>query len=355
MLQKRKKPLTSQYGEAWQKERQRLNQLNQQGDNAESAKSPTANSDRPHPQQGALFVPVTWLSECEPHYYSSSDPEWEAYATLGRDAKRRQAIKSMLTDKVCKMVGNHDVVTRAIGKPLKVYGSWLDFDLPYMAPAQYECSGILLVGNKVTWATRRFDDGQVKRLYRVLLPTPLFSSLQAFSSTLLKSHYGSFKSLWSWPEQSRDQTFADRAVAESPSPTISQDGSQTSTVADIRKRSSTPQQSTSPGIPPNMQAEYIRNTMFRQELNSTVLAAAKAFQLNFSRQSQRHPLHHPRGACFLRGEVGVAGSKGRCKLSVFSVYLPKENTFVQIAAVPVGIWRTETPPARRQPKNPRKI
>lgn len=356
MLQKKRKPRTSQYGEAWQKERQRLNQLNQQGDTAESTMGPTANSDRLQPQRGGVFVPVTWLSKCAPHYYSRSDPEWQEFERLIKDEKRRKALKSLLADRVCKIVSNADKITRVTGASLMVYGTWLDFVFPPMAPAQFECSGILWVGNELKWATRRFDDGQITRLHKVLLPTILFSSLQTFTSTLLKSHYGSVKSLWSWTERSQNQNFVDRAVAGSPSPNISQDASQTATVVAIRKRSSTPPQSTSPDTPPDTQAEYIRNTMFRQQLNSNVLTAAKEFRVNFFRQWRNHRLPQIRGACFLKGEIGVRGPKGRCKLFVVAVYLPKEDTFVAIKVVPqVLVRHAQVPPASGQRKNPPKI
>lgn len=339
MLQRRKGGQASQYGEAWQKEHQRLNQLTQQADNADSSLEAMRKSDRPHPQPGAVFFPITWLSKREPEYYSASGPEWQAFVELSNDAERAKAVRSKLSNTVCEMASNSNAITGVIGKPLMVHASWLDFDFPSRAPAQYECSGILWADNKITWATRRLDDAQVNRLHRVLFPVTLFSSLQAMITSLLKSHYASWKSLWSMSVNSEK----------------SEHQMNTTTVLSVQKRPSTSQQSTSPAPSPNIQTDSMRHFMDRQERNSAIFSAVKAFKFTFSKHWRMSQVHQIRGACLLTGEVGIKGPRGRWKFSVFAQYLPEEDTFVQIDAISKGFWRnSQAPNVISQEKNPPK-
>ena len=345
ILRKHKKRPETEYGEFWQKERRRLDQLNRQAEDAESTTNSPNPSDASQTSRGAVFIPITWPSKRKREYYSASDPEWQEFVAMSRDPNRIKAVKSGLCDSLRKEISNHQTVTRVTGEPLTVSASWLDFDFPAMAPAEYERSGIIWVDNTVTWATRRVDDRQAKRLNRVLFPTALFSSMQAASSILLKSQYGSFRALWS--RSAKHKTFADKPAEESVSPKVAQDESKGASTLSIQKRSNTAQQSLSLATIPSMRIELIRNIMPESEPNSAVSAAAKEFKLNFMKNWRKSHVVYPRGTCLLKGEVGMKGPNGRCKLSVAALYLPKEHRFVHVLATISGIWPKNQPPLGR--------
>lgn len=355
MTRKYKKRPDSEYGEFWQKEHQRLEQLNHQAKNTGSTMDPGDGADSPNTQQRAVFVPMTWLSKCKLQYYTGSDLEWQQFVALSKDTKQVKAVKTRLAQSICKDLGNNALVTRTIGTPMTVYAMWLDFDFPSAAPVEYERSGILWTDNQITWATRRFEERQAKRLYRVLFPTALLSSLQGLSSALLSSHYGSLRSLLSRSEKPEHQKSTAQPVAESPLPTVGQDGSKSASTLSIQRRSNASQQNLSLAATPRIQAELVRSIMPEPEPNSTISAAAREFKLNYLKNWRKSQFDIPRGACLLRGEVGIKGPKGRCKMSVIAVYLPKENAFVHIVGKFTGIWpQHQGPVGKPKPEKPSK-
>lgn len=343
-LQKNKKRPESEYDGMWQKERRRLEQVDQQGENADSMRVPAELSQT---HGGGLFIPITWLNKCKREYFSASDPEWQDFLALSKDMKQVKAVKTRLSEAVCRMISHEPTITRVTGKPLAVSASWLDFQFPTVAPVEYERSGILWVDNKFTWVTRRVDDQQTKRLYRVLFPTAFFSSLQALSSTLLKSHYGSLKSFWSRSGQSEHQNPADKPVVDPSCSVSSQDGARSASTLSFQKLWSASQASRSLPATPSIQADLIRNIMPEPEPNSAISAAANNFKLNFMKKWSKSQCYYPRGSCLLTGEIGIKGPKGRCKISVSVIYLPKEDVFLHIAAQVSGIWPRYQAPLRR--------
>ena len=352
MMQKYKKRPDSEYGESWQKERRRLEQLNHKGSGVGSKMGSMQGVDSPHTQQEAVFIPMTWFSKCKREYYSGSDPEWQQFLALSKDRKRSKAVKTSLADTVCEDLGNHAVFSRLVGKPLTVYAKWLDFEFPSAAPVEYERSGILWVDGKIIWATRRIDDRQTKRLYRILFPAALATPLQVTSSTRLATHYGSLKSLWSRLGKSEHQRSGDKMVAESLPPATGQDGAQS---ASTLSRPSRSQQKVFLGPTPSMQAELVRNLMPEPGPDSAIAVAMKKFKLNFSKRWRESQFEGPRGTCRLRGEIGIEGPKGRFKMFIIAVYHPKEDVFVHISGVPTGIWqRFQAPAGRPKPGNPSK-
>ena len=292
-------------------------------------------ADRP---QGGVFVPVTWLRKREKEYYSGDDPEWQEFVKLSKDSKHVKAVKSSLAETVCSDLSNGAAITRIIGQPLTVYATWLDFDFPLTAPAEYERSGILLADDKITWVSRKVNERRAKRLYSILSPTALLSSLQALTSTLLTSYFGTLRNLWSRAGKS-DQLHPIRKPVEGSSlPTVGPDGSKSASMLSTQTRASTSQQKLSLAATPRVQAELLRNIMPEAEPNSAISAAARDFKLSFLKKRRKTQFDIPRGACVLRGEIGIQGPKGRCKMSVIAVYLPKEKAFAHVLGSSTGIW-----------------
>ncbi|ERF71086.1 hypothetical protein EPUS_07758 [Endocarpon pusillum Z07020] len=349
MVQEHKKLHDREYGESWHKEHRRLEELNRRSKEATSGVDSMERADRP---QGGIFVPMTWLRKCEKEYYSGDDPEWQEFVKLSKDLKRVKAVKSGLTASVCSDLNNRAVITRLLGRPLTVYATWLDFDFPSTAPVEYERSGILWTNDKVTWVSRRVNERRAKRLYSVLFPTALLSSLQALSSTLLTSYFSTSRSLWSKAGKSDQQEPIAKPVEGSSQPTVGSNGSKSASMLSTQTRTST-HQNLSLAATPRVQAELIRNIMPEAEPNSAISAAARDFKLNFLRKWRSTQLDIPRGACYLRGEIGIKGPKGRCKMSVYAVYLPKENAFVHVLASTTGIWlNTQRPLGKPKSEKP---
>ncbi|KAF7511410.1 hypothetical protein GJ744_004599 [Endocarpon pusillum] len=337
MVQERKKLHNREYGESWHKEHRRLEELNRPSMEATSVVDSMESADRP---QGGIFVPMTWLRKREKEYYSGDDPEWQEFVKLENDLKRVEAVKSGLTEIVCSDQNNQPLMARLIGRPMTVYTTWLDFDFPLTAPVEYERSGILWTNDKITWVSRRVNEQRAKRLYSVLFPTALLSSLQALSSTLLTSYFSTSRSLWSKAGKSDQQKPIAKPVEGSSQPTV---GSKSASMLSSQTRAST-HQNLSLAATPRVQAELIRNIMPEAKPNSAISAAARGFRLSCLKKRHSTQFDIPRGACYLTGEIGIKGPKGRCKMSVSAVYLPKEKAFVSILSRTTKIWLNSQAP-----------
>lgn len=338
----------NQYGELWQKERRRLDQLNTSKDDAASTSNPGEVLSDSKTQQQAIFIPITWLKERKPEYYSASDPEWHEFERLSEDAQRRTAVKTRLCEQVCETLRSQQSVTRKIGKPLTVHINWLDFKFPLMAPIGYERSGILWTNGQIKWTTRQVGEQQVNRVYRVLVPTALFSSLQVLSSTLLKSHYESLKRLWLRSDNPERPGDGDKPITQ-PLSRATGEGEHPNIAAEkIQNRSSTSQQNMTSATTPDLQAGLIRSILPESEPNSSISAAMQAFKSMFVQKWHTPHVILPRGSCILKGQIGIKGPNGRCKVSVISVYLPKEDLFLRVVATDVDIFpRRQAPLGRR--------
>jgi hypothetical protein len=355
ILRKNRKSSNSEYGDFWQKERQRLQQLNPETNDAGTTKGSKEDFDINHTQKGAVFIPITWLRKRKTEYYSGTDPEWQGFVALSKDVKQVKEVKARLANLVCEDLSNMSAVTQLTGKPLTVYAAWLDFNYPSSAPVEYERSGIIWMDNKVGWITRRVDERQAKRLYKVLRPTALLSSLQGVGSRLLTFHYGKLQSLWSPPEKQGNLNAPNKPVTNSGSPVVGQEGPKSTSTLSTKKGPTTSQQNLSLVTRPSNQPDFIRNIMPTPEPKSVISVAAKEFKTNFLKKWRTPELYIPRGACFLAGEVGVMGPDGRCKMRVVAVYLPKEKTFVQIEGKATGIWLSkQAPVGKRTAENPPK-
>lgn len=349
MLRKHGKQPDKQYGEFWHKEHERLQQLNRQAGSAETAVDSADASSSPRAQEQALFIPMTWLTKREREYYKASDPEWQAFVAL--DKRKQNAAKTKLSELVCKSL-SHDVkATRITGTPLKVHAYWLEFQFPPLAPIEYERSGILWTRDRIMWTTRKFDERQTKRFNRVLFPTALFSSLQVLSSKILTSQYESLKGIWSRLGEVEQQTSAQKPVLEPLSPAKHSDGSNGESTLGTQTQSTVSPKGQSLAAITIFQTELKRNTMPGLESQSAILAASKAF-LQSWRASH---FYFPRGACVLKGEIGIMGPKGRCKMSVTAVYLPKEDTFIHVLGTSVHIQtHKQAPVGKSKPETPSK-
>jgi hypothetical protein len=354
MTRKRRQRQDSEYGEVWQKEHRRLEELQHQKKNTSSTTNPGQYADSSHTQQGAIFIPMTWPSKRKVEFYSGSDPEWQQFVALSSDLRQIKAVKTKLAEGVRDDLANNALVTRLIGKPLTVYATWLDFVFPQAAPVEYEHSGILWTDKEIVWATRRCEDRQARRLYRVLLPTTLLSSLQGPSSTLLSSYYGSLRSLLSRSDNSEHQKPAAKPVTESLLPSLGQNASKSAPTVSIQKPTSTTQRNLSLAATPRIQAEVVRLIMPEPEPSSPISTAVRQFKVNYLKKWRQSQFDIPRGACLLKGEIGVKGPKGHCKMTITAVYLPKEDAFLHIVGRSSGLWsKNQAPLGRSKPEQPK--
>jgi hypothetical protein len=347
MTRNRRQRQESGYGKVWQEEHRRLEQLQHQTKHASSTINSDQDANGSHIQQDAIFIPMTWPSKREEEFYSGSDPEWQQFVALSNDLGQTKAVKTRLAEAVCDSLANNAPISRIIGKPMTVYATWLDFIFPYAAPVEYERSGILWTKNEIVWATRRVEDRQAKRLYRVLLPTTLLSSLQGPGSRLLSSYYGSLRSLLSRSENPEHQKPAAEPVAESSLPAMGRNASKGAPTLSIKKKPSTSQRNLSLAATPRIQAEVVRIIMPEPEPNSPISAAVKQFKVNYLKKWRQSQFDVPRGACMVTGEVGVKGPNGRCKMTVTAVYLPKEDVFVHIVGNNSLLWLKNQSPIGR--------
>lgn len=329
---KQNQPSENANGNPWQKERRRreINPL-LEGTGAEATSHPGRGSEFRHKHDRAIFIPLTWLTRTDGPYYSTDDPDWQEFVALSRDKKRKKDVKDRLSALACAAYSSHNDLTKVIGQPLELYAVWLDFDYPLREPARYCRSGILWTDDELQWATAKYANNESQRSLSILRPTPLLYSLQVLSASLLNSYYTSLKSLWSRSENPVHQSSADKPVFDPIPLDMRQAESEGPSSANVQINPSTTKHTLPTNVTSTSPVELFRRIMPKLEPDSAISAAGEAFQQNFLDQWRKSLLTYPQGVCFLRGEIGLKGPGGFCKISIKAAYLPKLDLFVHIA------------------------
>jgi hypothetical protein len=110
--------------------------------------------------QEPLFIPFPGtITELRPQPYRGSDPEWQEFVKISRDAKLSQKIRGMssffrnrntriiltkvddLANLIKESCEKSPSLVQTCGKDLKIRRTWLDLNFPNAAPPTYERSG----------------------------------------------------------------------------------------------------------------------------------------------------------------------------------------------------------------------
>ena len=297
--------------------------------------------------KNGFFIPLSRLRRCETEYFLGSDPEWQEFVKLSKDKKRSDRAKVLLCQLLLAQINMIPAIKDVTGIPLQFSRVWLDFKFPVSPPPEYERLGLIFYtdggyAGRSMLAYMRYDDLHSRRASWALYPTVLLSSLAAMGQTLVTSHYGSLKSLWTANGGPTDQIPTSGAVPESAAAATIRDQANTNTDANERSKPGT-----IPGVDPDT-SKIISIPGF----NTGISNAAKVFKFEFqSRQIKQMLTWSPREGCSLDGEIEFKGPRGYCKLSVRAIYLPRVDKFWSYPAGLQNLQPNSLKPGR--PPDPR--
>ncbi|KAK3937507.1 hypothetical protein QBC46DRAFT_267321 [Diplogelasinospora grovesii] len=165
----------------------------------------------------SLFIPFPLTTRMlEPQPYSGSDPEWREFIKIAKNKELQTKIRQDIANIVLRASSNNPIIKMRCGKDMKIRRHWMDIDYPYKAPPEYERSGILIT-ETIEWATKPVDSAIVKLTNRILWPQPLFLSVWAVGTAMMKqSMAGAARYLGFEVEESA--SFPNGPVPGSPSP-----------------------------------------------------------------------------------------------------------------------------------------
>ncbi|KAL2270732.1 hypothetical protein VTJ83DRAFT_103 [Remersonia thermophila] len=134
------------------------------------------------------FIPFPFTTKARPpEYYSGSSPEWQEFVRISKDPKIQHDILQLAADYVLKTATtSQNLKGQNVGSDFKIRRYWLDIYYPYMAPPEFERSGLLIKADSLEWTTMPIDHSLVLRLERVLWPQPLAMGVWAMGAEAFK-------------------------------------------------------------------------------------------------------------------------------------------------------------------------
>ncbi|KAK4444745.1 hypothetical protein QBC34DRAFT_308266, partial [Podospora aff. communis PSN243] len=133
-----------------------------------------------------VFIPFPLTTKrLPPQPYKGTDPEWLEFVRIAKDKDLQTKLKQNLANAVLQAAKKNPVLTMRIGGEVRIRRSWMDVDYPYMAPPEYEASGIKFTDEYIEWTRQPIESFNAKLLDRVLWPTPMASSFWALGTAVI--------------------------------------------------------------------------------------------------------------------------------------------------------------------------
>jgi hypothetical protein len=133
-----------------------------------------------------VFIPFPLTTKrLAPQPYKGTDPEWHEFVRIAKDKDLQTKLKQSLANGVLQAARKNPVLTMRIGGEIRIRRYWMDVDYPYMAPPEYEASGLKFTDEYIEWTRQPIDSFNAKLLNRVLWPTPMASSFWALGTAVI--------------------------------------------------------------------------------------------------------------------------------------------------------------------------
>ena len=305
-----------------------------------------------------LFLPMTAFRKCEREPYSASDPEWQGFVALSKNADLRKEIKAKIAEDVAKGARRSKSLVRVLGTPIRVQFTSLEFTYPLLAPPEYEGSGLIWSDNALGWGTKKYSMVESQRLYKIFVPSTLISSLQSFFTAHTSAQLRAWKLPWSHSANKIDaQNLSPLATSQGPSKVWSDHPSKSSLPSSGDERMVNDRKtsySASSLSVSSITADLARMALPQRTDDSALMAGSRSFLSTYFQKSKIGNVKIVRGSCLVTGEVGLKGPNGYCKFKVAAVYSPQEQILLSILGKVDGAWPNKQAPLRKgEPRDPR--
>ncbi|KAE8376177.1 hypothetical protein BDV26DRAFT_266091 [Aspergillus bertholletiae] len=275
-----------------------------------------------------IFIPLGWPRLRKGEQYAASDPEWLEFVKTSRDREKLQYLKDELASIVQKDASQSKLLSRVLGGPLNVTGSWLVHHFPSRAPPDYGRSGLEFTNSGVSWVSKpmSLEDGDCLR--RCVQPLSVALAIKDAYIILVKRQLSRLNITNLEQEQASDTSSlpSHKALSSGLQPL---DGlhpvhqSETQLTPPTSSQGDALRDKGGADLHPSL----IISTLQRLPLpkfgpGSDLYAASLAFKMRLNDCWARE-LHRPRrGAFYFIGPVGLKGPKGFCRVEVKGEYDP---------------------------------
>jgi len=298
------------------------------------------------------FIPMTWSTKLPRTFYKGTDPEWQEFLKVAKDAPRTKAIQDELVQVVYKGTQMHPGVTKNIGNEAKIGKYWLEITFPDAPPQEYERSGLEFGDGFIAWSQQKVSAEQQWRTDRAMWPQATAEGVWATIKVLSSIQYRRAKQALGWedsgpltPEARFAHAMEVMAKQQQAAP-----GKRVGPLSDPDGVSSPPTTATEAvsGAHPRTQSEDRIPWTINIPLPSVsaiktqdLPIAMHVFQANLSKKWNPKTMEPPRGAFMVSGLVEVRGQRGRILFDVKSCYDPKQSKFVRVDAAVRNVkrWR----------------
>ncbi|KAL1838918.1 hypothetical protein VTJ49DRAFT_2049 [Mycothermus thermophilus] len=317
---------------------------------------PESDEESKHdPHTEPRFIPFPFTTKTRPpEYYSGSSPEWQEFVRISKDPNTQQEILKLAAEYVLKTATtSQNLKGQNVGSDFRIRRYWLDIYYPYMAPPEFERSGILVKADSLEWTTMPIDHSLILRLERVLWPQPLAMGVWAMGTEAFKqasrqvakyfsfdaheannppARSGSTPELFgsrSTPEVQkaleRLRQQATRRPEQVNDPRSMASSSSTSTAS---SEPSTPRDTSGAIADPNRKKQDDKPWIESVGLSVANSQAWRRFRETFAQNRRTKLLNPPRGSLAVQGLVELETSRAYLVVETMTWYDPKTKSLV---------------------------
>ena len=272
-----------------------------------------------------IWIPIPiWTTLKKAPEYKTTDPEWKEFLKLELDRDRMKKLKGEIARTITMSIldGLPPGVERAWGFDGKVaYDSGqIDFVFPFSPPDIYERPGLIITADGIKWTSQELPDERGRRFYRIFHPTVFARAFWAGGRAFYMYHYQNLKSRLSERFGGEPKTSQTKIVTK---------GSRGFSAAERAQLKRNLMISTSSTLIDSQDsAELLKVLVPSPAPKSAMEAAVKAYKRNHTNLQVAKFKECPRGGCYLTGHVDIRGTKATIRVSVRTIYIPSQDTFL---------------------------
>lgn len=239
----------------------------------------------------------------------------------------------------------HPIISKQLGKDLKVGKYWLDISFPDGPPQEYARSGIEVGDDFIALSTQRLSPEQQHRVSRAIWPAAAFNSLYASSRVILAFQYRRLKQALGF--ESTPTPGSPEARMQHMLQMIQAQQQGKLAPGKTQPESGMPGAGSAPATPDAATSKSPFSWMSKPPMPSSSMEMPLAYHVfNNTLAKSWLPKNKepPRGTFVVQGLIQVRGSRAVMTFDVNAHYSPKESRFVVINATPRVLKRWHQSP-----------
>ncbi|PKY06910.1 hypothetical protein P168DRAFT_301935 [Aspergillus campestris IBT 28561] len=272
-----------------------------------------------------VFIPLGLPYLREGEFYAVSDPEWKQFVKFSQDREKLNSLQGELASLVLSDAAQSAILSRLLGGPLELTGSWLVHHFPSRAPPKYTRIGIQITDTAIALVSKymAFEEGD--RLKRCIWPLPATLAIKDAYSVLFQRQLSKLSATNLDEEhQSSSSNLPSYTTMLSSDPKAADDSSQ---VPQHHSRISNAGESANRSNDdyhdyPFSVISTLKKLLLQFGPGSDLYTASLAFKFRFNDCLSRERHASPRGVFYFAGPVGLKGPKGFCRIEVKGEYDP---------------------------------